>query len=181
MVNLTQRSRQIRLLSITILILLLFAGATTLVHAETYWPVLHHFEFDTIGSPQTTGVEFNIRITAKDQDNYTFTGYSGSGTLSDLTGISTSVYFANGISDVSVNISIAYTGNKITVHSGGKSGTSNAFNIVKEPSPEFPTEITIAAVIVIALVIGVVVYKKVMKRPKKPPALARYPRSSTPT
>jgi hypothetical protein len=167
-------------LCIIILIPLLFAGATTLVRAEIGAPVLDHFEFDTIGSPQTTGVEFNIRITAKDQYGDTFRGYSGLGTLSDFTGISTSVYFANGISDVSVNIAIAYTGNKITVHSGDKSGTSNSFNIVEEP-PEFPTEIAIVAVVLIALVIGVVGYRKVLKRPKKPPALARYPRSSTPT
>jgi hypothetical protein len=182
MVNLILCSRQVSLLSIAILISLLFAGATALVHAETATPVLDHFEFDTIGNPQTTGVEFNIRMTAKDQYGATFTGYSGAGTLSDFTGISTSVYFMNGISDASVNIAIAYTGNKITVNSGGKSGTSNIFNIVEESRSEFPTEfIIIAAVIVIALVIGVVGYKKVLKRPKKVPALARYPRSSTPT
>ena len=42
---------------------------------------LHHFNFATISTPQTTGTAFSITITAIDQYGATFTGYTGTNTL----------------------------------------------------------------------------------------------------
>jgi hypothetical protein len=143
--------------------------------------VLDHFEFDTIGSPQTVNNIFKVRITAKDQYNNIFYGYSGGGTLSDLTGISTSVNFVNGVSDPEVLIDTSYSGDKITVIAGSKSGTSNTFDIQNVgDSPAFPVEyLAIGVAIALIIVLGVIVYKKLLPRHRRPPALARYPQSSS--
>jgi len=55
-----------------------------------------------------------------------------------------------------------------------------AFSVNEKPVTRFPTGyVVIAGVIAIVLVAIVVGYKKVLKRSTKPPALARYPRSSS--
>ena len=61
----------------------------------------------------------------------------------------------------------------------GVDGVSQTYSISVLVAAGFPTEsIIIVAIIIIVLVAVIVGYKKVLKRPKKPPALARYPRTS---
>src|SRR5205823_3146729 len=50
-----------------------------------------HFAFATISSPQTSGIAFNITITAEDAGNNTVTGYSGNGFKVKLTSTGTLV------------------------------------------------------------------------------------------
>ena len=96
--------------------------------------VLDHFDFETISS-QTADVVFGVTITAKDQYGATFS-YGGSGTLSDLTGTisPTGVTFAGGVATPSVTITTARTDDTITVDAGGKTKTSNAFDVSNPPA-----------------------------------------------
>ncbi len=92
-----------------------------------------HFVIDNITSPKTAGVPFQIIITAKDKDNNTVTGFTGTASLSDLTGTvspTTTGNFVNGVWQDNVTITRSWTNNRITVTSSGKAGQSNAFNVV---------------------------------------------------
>jgi flagellin-like protein len=94
-------------------------------------PALDHFDFNNINSPQIAGMSFGITITAKDQFDALFS-YSGSGTLSDLTGTISypaGCTFVNGVANPSVTITTARAGDTITVNAGGKSGTSGSFDV----------------------------------------------------
>jgi len=93
---------------------------------------IDHFEIATISSPQTAGVPFAITITAKDANNATVTGYTGTANLSDLSGTISPIVttnFVNGVWTGNVTITKSYTNNKITASGAGKSGSSNVFNI----------------------------------------------------
>jgi FlaG/FlaF family flagellin (archaellin) len=96
-------------------------------------PTLDHFEFSTINSPQTAGSAFSVTITAKDQYGDDFSGYSGTNTLSASTGtgtiIPTSITIASGTWAGQVTLSQAGTGVTLSTDGGGKSGTSNSFNV----------------------------------------------------
>ncbi|MCK4443275.1 MAG: DUF3344 domain-containing protein [Thermoplasmata archaeon] len=96
---------------------------------------LDHFSFETVNSPQTAGVSFNIMIRACDTWNNTATSYTGKAILSDLTGTidpSESGMFSNGTWTGAVTITKAQKDDVITARdaSTGKMGSSNAFEIV---------------------------------------------------
>src|SRR5438552_1025003 len=99
-----------------------------------------HFAFAAISSPQTSGIAFNITITAEDAGNNTVTGYSGNGFKVKLTSTGTLVgapvttpAFTNGVLN-NQSVTITNTGNftiTATDNSGSTSatGTSNSFQV----------------------------------------------------
>src|SRR5882724_5557212 len=99
-----------------------------------------HFAFATISSPQTSGIAFNITITAEDAGNNTVTGYSGNGFKVKLNSTGTLVgapvttpAFTNGVLN-NQSVTITNTGNftiTATDNSGSTSatGTSNSFQV----------------------------------------------------
>src|SRR5205814_2111350 len=106
-----------------------------------------HFAFATISSPQTSGIAFNITITAEDAGNNTVTGYSGNGFKVKLTSTGTLVgapvttpAFTNGVLN-NQSVTITNTGNfTITATDNGNSGltgTSNSFTV----NPGTPTHL----------------------------------------
>ena len=141
--------------------------------------VVDHFEFDVIGSPQMAGNSFMISITAKDMDGDTVTGYSGVNSLSSSVGTinPSSITFSNGNWMERVTVSQSGDGVFISTSGQGRSGTSNTFK-VDPNSGIFNVLIVIVAAIAIVVLAAVLGYKKIHRRPKKPSALARYPRSS---
>jgi hypothetical protein len=141
--------------------------------------VVDYFEFDVIGSPQMAGNSFMISITAKDKDGDTVTGYNGENSLSASVGTITpsSITFSNGNWMERVTVSQSGEGFFISTGGQGKSGTSNTFKV--DPNSGFVNIlIVIVAAIAIVIVAVLLAYKKIQRRPKKPSALARYPRSS---
>jgi FlaG/FlaF family flagellin (archaellin) len=95
-------------------------------------PVLDHFDFSTISSPQTAGTAFSITITAKDASGNTFTSYTGTNTLTVSSGTispTSTTAFTAGVWTGSV---ILYTsGSGITIGTTGdtKMGTSNGITL----------------------------------------------------
>ena len=92
--------------------------------------VLDHFDFDLIND-QVAGVPFSITITAHDAYNNIVTSYSGTNSLSDLSGSidTTSCTFLNGIWTGPVTITNSIIGNTISTSGNGKGGNSNSFNV----------------------------------------------------
>jgi len=93
---------------------------------------LNHFTITAISNPQTAGVTFNIVITAMDQYGNTVTSYTGSNTLSDLSGTispTSTSSFSEGVWTGSVTITEAYYSDTISTFSSGKSGTTNSFDV----------------------------------------------------
>jgi len=94
---------------------------------------LASFTIGTIISPQSGGTAFSITITAQDAYGNTVTSYTGSASLSDLTGslspTSTSAFSA-GVWTGNVKVNTAYTNDVITATSSGATGQSNEFNVV---------------------------------------------------
>ncbi len=91
-----------------------------------------HFVIDNITSPKTAGVAFQIKITAQDKDNNTVTGFTGTASLSDLSGTispTTTTNFVSGVWQDNVTLTKSWTNNRITVTSSGKAGQSNVFNV----------------------------------------------------
>jgi len=99
-------------------------------------PALHHFEFDTIPTPQTTNVDFTITITAKDQYGDTFASYDGANTLSASGGtisLTATGAFSNGIWVGTLRVlaaSPSVTLNTAAQLALSKTGTSNSFEVV---------------------------------------------------
>ncbi len=92
-----------------------------------------HFVIDNITSPKIAGVSFQITITAQDKDNNTVTGFTGTASLSDLSGTispTTTTNFTNGVWHGSVTLTKSWTNNRITITSSGKAGQSNTFNVI---------------------------------------------------
>lgn len=96
---------------------------------------LHHFLISTIGN-QDKEVPFEVTITAKDEDNLTFTSFTGSVNLTCSLGIGTIEPitlgpFVNG--SITSNIKINKPGNNVTITVtdpiSGKTGTSNSFKV----------------------------------------------------
>jgi flagellin-like protein len=98
-------------------------------------PVLDHFTFDPISSPQTSGAAFGITITARDQYGAAFTSYTGTNTLSYSAGTispTTTTAFTAGVWTGSVTVTGSGTG--VTIGTSAQAtpsitGTSNAFNV----------------------------------------------------
>jgi len=89
------------------------------------------FSFGTVNSPQITGDDFSITITALDAYGNTATNYIGKPILSDLTGTisptSTSA-FEDGVWTGSVAVTSAGS-DSITATEGAIAGTSNSFTV----------------------------------------------------
>jgi PKD repeat protein len=95
-------------------------------------PVLDHFDFDTISSPQTAGSQFSITIRAKDQYNNPFTSYIGTNTLSVSTGTispTSTTAFTAGVWTGSVTLYTTGTGITIGTTGATKTGTSNGITV----------------------------------------------------
>jgi len=93
---------------------------------------LDHFIFDRIDSPQTVGQAFTVKITAKDSAGQTVISYSGTNTLSDLTGSispTSTGPFVNGVWQGAVTITKTRDDDTITTTGGGKQGVSNTFDV----------------------------------------------------
>jgi hypothetical protein len=94
---------------------------------------LDHFIFDTISSPQTAGVSFTIKIYAKDSLNNTIPNFTDQVNLSVSDGTITpsmTGYFNNGVWIGSVTLIKAGTNIKIIAEKSGKTGESNAINVL---------------------------------------------------
>ena len=85
---------------------------------------------------QTAGAAFNIRLTARDANNNTVTGFTGSALLTSnaaLVGspLTTSNFVAGVLGSQSVTVTLAGSANRtITATAGGPSGTSAPFTVV---------------------------------------------------
>ncbi|MGQ9513672.1 MAG: hypothetical protein ACUVTL_01240 [Thermoproteota archaeon] len=101
--------------------------------------------FGTITSPKTAGVSFTISITAKDAFGNVATSYTGTNALSDTIGTiipTMTGAFVNGIWSGDVVINKIANNVKISTSGGGKTGESNAFNVVAgPPAPNNPSPI----------------------------------------
>ncbi|HPP43582.1 MAG TPA: DUF2808 domain-containing protein, partial [Caldisericia bacterium] len=96
---------------------------------------LHHFLISTIGN-QNKGVEFEITVTAKDEDNLTFTNFTGTVNLTCSLGVGTIEPITLGPlvnGTITSNIKINKPGNNVTITVtdpvSGKTGTSNSFKV----------------------------------------------------
>jgi len=90
-----------------------------------------HFEISTIGN-QTAGVPFSVTITARDASNNTVTSFTGTVSVSDMTGSltpATSNPFTGGTLTQNFTITKSANNNRLTVTGVGKSSNSNAFNV----------------------------------------------------
>jgi flagellin-like protein len=104
-------------------------------------PVLDHFTFDTITTPQTSGAAFSITITARDQYGAAFTSYTGTNDLTYSGGTispTTTTAFTAGVWTGSVTVTGSGTG--VTIGTSAQAtpsitGTSNTFN-VDAPAPQ---------------------------------------------
>ncbi|MEW6127478.1 MAG: HYR domain-containing protein [Acidobacteriota bacterium] len=98
---------------------------------------VHHFAIGNIAQ-QTTGIAFNITITAQDANNNTVTGFVSTVNLSTTAGTinpTTSGAFTAGARAQNVSVSAAGTGRTISVNDGsGHTGTSNGFTVIAPPS-----------------------------------------------
>jgi len=85
-------------------------------------------------SPQTAGAAFNIKITAQDQFNNTFTSFTQNVAITDLTALNvTSANFTAGVlASQSVTITQSRNDNQISVTGGSpaRAGASNFFNVI---------------------------------------------------
>lgn len=100
---------------------------------------LDHFALDTIPD-QAAGVPFTITLRARDAYGNLVTGYSGTVTISDLTGTIAPVSsgaFIGGVRNESVTITQTRTANRISVSGGGKVGNSNNFNVIASTVDHF--------------------------------------------
>jgi hypothetical protein len=93
---------------------------------------LDHFTLDPV-SDQATGEPFSITIRVRDAKNNLAVSFNGAAALSDLTGTMTPTVsgpFINGIRNESVKITQTRANDVITASSSGKTGSSNAFNVI---------------------------------------------------
>lgn len=105
------------------------SGASNLFNVNP--GALAGFTIDTI-SDQATGEPFTITIRARDGQNNVKTDFTGTVTISDLTGTITptaSGAFINGVRQESVRITQTRSNNTISVSGGGQNGTSAPFNV----------------------------------------------------
>jgi FlaG/FlaF family flagellin (archaellin) len=99
-------------------------------------PSFDHFEFDTIESPQNSGVSFTATISAIDENGDLFTGYSGVNSLvhsSLMISPSMTGNFTHGIWTGNVTLTGSATSTAITTVAQSNpswTGTSNLFNVI---------------------------------------------------
>ena len=113
------------------------AEATAYPAGTTYIPpVLDHFEFDPIASPQMSGVPFNVTVRALDQYGRLFAGYSGFNIFysnATITVTDFGVGWSSGVMTYNVTVTGSATGVTIgtsVLSDASKNGTSNAFDVV---------------------------------------------------
>jgi VCBS repeat-containing protein len=102
------------------------------VTVEVIAQVLHHFEFDTISTPQHVDEPFQITIYARDASGNLVSSYTGIVSISDSTGTvtpTTAGPFSGGTWTESVNISAEGSAVTLTASDGTISGTSNSFAV----------------------------------------------------
>ncbi|MBU1495147.1 MAG: hypothetical protein KJ956_14415, partial [Actinobacteria bacterium] len=117
----------------------IFAGSGSLLVRTTNWhTVLDHFSIETISTPQTAGVPFDVQLVAEDIYDNTVTTFTGTVTINDTTGSLTpaiSGAFLGGLRTQSVAVTVADTNTTadvtITVQDSGTdaTGISNAFDM----------------------------------------------------
>src|SRR5213594_3020392 len=97
--------------------------------------VLNNFLVEKIGGgvipTQTAGSAFSIKITARDANNNTVTGFTGTATITSTGTLSaggTTVAFTAGVL-TSHSVTISNTGSFTLTATNGSSGTSNAFTL----------------------------------------------------
>ncbi|HEX9971735.1 MAG TPA: hypothetical protein VGD14_06655, partial [bacterium] len=93
---------------------------------------LDHFVFGSIPTTQTAGTQFGITIIARDAYENNVTNFTGTASISDLTGtISPGITgnFSTGQWSGNVTITKSQTADRISATSGNKTGTSNSFNV----------------------------------------------------
>src|SRR2546427_2692182 len=97
--------------------------------------VLNNFLVEAAGGgaigTQAAGTAFNIRITARDVNNNTVTGFTGTATITSTGTLSaggTTAAFASGVL-TSHSVTISNTGSFTLTATSGSSGTSNAFTV----------------------------------------------------
>ncbi len=101
-----------------------------------------HFTFSTV-SDQQAGNSFSVTIYARDRENNLVTDFSGTATLSDLTGTitpTTTGNFSSGVWSGTVNIIKSRGDNIITVTSSGKAGNTNNFDVLPAALDHFKFE-----------------------------------------
>jgi len=96
---------------------------------------LDHLTIDPIPTSQIAGKSFNVSMSARDAYNNVVSGFSGTASLSDLTGtISPAISgnFDHGTWSGNVTITQSQASDKISATSGSKTGSSNTFNVNPE-------------------------------------------------
>jgi len=112
---------------------------------------LNSFVLGSVTSPKTAGVSFTISITAKDVYGNTVTSYTGTNAISDTTGTiipTMTGAFVNGVWSGDVVINEVANNVKVSTSGGGKTGETNAFNVVAGPPAKLlitPPTLTVAA------------------------------------
>jgi hypothetical protein len=118
------------------------SGLTTgTTNVYVYDNDVHHFGFSTIPSTQTTGVPFNVSLTAQDVNNNVISVFTGTASLSGAGDGGAVVVapvatgnFSSGYWTGSVACNTARTNVRLTAVSGTVSSMSNAFNVVQAPA-----------------------------------------------
>src|SRR5206468_2127249 len=97
--------------------------------------VLNNFLVEKVGGgvmpTQTAGSAFSIKITARDVNNNTVTGFTGTATITSTGTLSaggTTVAFTAGVL-TSHSVTISNTGSFTLTATNGSNGTSNAFTV----------------------------------------------------
>ncbi len=118
-------------IQILIIVFLISLSICALARMQVKAQISGQFVFNTISSPQTSGVPFSITITAEAMGS-PVTSYAGTPTLSVSTGtISPTVIsgFSNGVWTGQVNVTGPGLIVTITAIDGAASGTSNSFKV----------------------------------------------------
>ncbi|HQL66630.1 MAG TPA: stalk domain-containing protein [Caldisericia bacterium] len=103
---------------------------------------LHHFDFDLIGTPQTAGNSFSIKIYAKDSLNNLITNFNAIVPISATVPTNyvidpTSVTFSNGIWSGYITLYKSGANVQLKVEFASKYGVSNNFNVLPGPLHHF--------------------------------------------
>src|SRR5947199_9517966 len=125
------------------------AGSTGTSNAFTVNPgVLNNFLVEAAGGgaigTQTAGTAFNIKITARDANNNTVTGFNGTATITSTGTLSaggTTAAFASGVL-ASHSVTISNMGSFTLTATNGASGTSNAFTVGGAAPPSEPSYVS---------------------------------------
>ncbi|WP_395736525.1 choice-of-anchor tandem repeat GloVer-containing protein [Prosthecobacter sp.] len=116
------------------------SGTTTVLDND-----VHHYVWNTVGSPQGRGVPFTATITAQSIDNLNISSYTGTAALTangtsgaDLISPTTTTAFVAGTWTGSITVNSFDTNVVLTANDGsGHTGSSNAFNVSTGPLHHF--------------------------------------------